>query len=261
MGLCNVKSYLEIFIFHPWNLTSKNFVNSCFTYLLIKECCPLRCVELLAVSPDPFFETPPPRSSQSKLRFPWLTVFSTKNFNSYLQLDAILLGFYAWFIAYNARRVVGRSYTPMDYEVSNSLIYASYYPFLGHQGHQQLLRPVPAPLPIHFRINDGLKPLNYLIPHCELCLLVKFNPAFDPTLFIELNRGFVASIVIETSNKEQLLFSINYFYNRFRFSSFHFYARCILEIRISRRLIDGLWWEAHLESRAFEIHRRFSRAI
>ncbi|CAG5095737.1 Oidioi.mRNA.OKI2018_I69.XSR.g14312.t1.cds [Oikopleura dioica] len=30
--------------------------------------------------------------------------------------DAVLLGFYVWFIAYNARRVVGRSYTPMDYE-------------------------------------------------------------------------------------------------------------------------------------------------
>ena len=152
----------------------------------------------------------------------------------------------------------------MDYEVSNSGGYASYYLFSGHQGYQQLLRPVPAPLPIHFRINNGLKPLNYLIPHCELCLLVKLNPAFDPTLFIELNRGFITSKVIETSNKEQLLFSISYFYNRFRFSSFHFYARCICEIRASCRLIAGLWWDAqwaHLESRAFETHRWLSRAI
>ncbi|CBY12773.1 unnamed protein product [Oikopleura dioica] len=30
--------------------------------------------------------------------------------------DAILVAFYAWFVAYNARRVVGRSYAPMDYE-------------------------------------------------------------------------------------------------------------------------------------------------
>ena len=31
--------------------------------------------------------------------------------------DAVLVAFYAWFIAYNARRVVGRSHAPMDYEV------------------------------------------------------------------------------------------------------------------------------------------------
>ncbi|CBY23282.1 unnamed protein product [Oikopleura dioica] len=30
--------------------------------------------------------------------------------------DAVLVAFYAWFIAYNARRVAGRSFAPMDYE-------------------------------------------------------------------------------------------------------------------------------------------------
>ena len=41
--------------------------------------------------------------------------FLTKHNNA--ASDAVLVAFYAWFVAYNARRVVGRSFEPMDYEV------------------------------------------------------------------------------------------------------------------------------------------------
>lgn len=105
-------------------------------------------------------------------------IFSYKLINYIHHLDAVLVAFYAWFIAYNARRVAQRSWTPMDYEVrtdgitSDSLKCTSDYTFLllclGHQGYQQLFRPVPASLPLYFRINEATRTLIYSITATNL---------------------------------------------------------------------------------------------
>merc|ERR1712127_59852 len=90
--------------------------------------------------PDLWSETPVPRSSRSKLKFPTLTVrFDCEN-----SLIKTLRRPSCRFL-----RLVHRLQRP-----TSRWPKPRFNGLRGHQGHQQLLRPVPAPLSFHFWISE-----------------------------------------------------------------------------------------------------------
>merc|ERR1712037_239927 len=110
----------------------------------LTECWPPLFVALQAASLARSSETHLPRLCPSKPRSPWPMMLS-------------------WLPS-----TPGSSPTTRD-ELSAELCANG---LRGHQGYQQLLRPIPASLPIHFRINEIEKTFIYSFPRNSTNLLV-----------------------------------------------------------------------------------------